>query len=73
MKCEACKGNFLTSKWRAINLDAMTKTTVNSQSNRSGKAISYYSLGGHRNNQYNIVYACPRCGTLRIKTPIDRK
>lgn len=72
MKCSACGQSFPLSRWRAVNLDAMTKTTVNTNSNRNGKAVSYYSLGGHKTNQYNIIYACPHCGTLRIKTPIDK-
>ena len=73
MKCSACDRSFPISSWRAVNLGAMTKTTLNTNTNRNGKAVSYYALGSVRKeNQYNIIYACPHCGTLRIKTPIDK-
>lgn len=74
MKCNACGKSTPITSWRSLNLGAMTKTSVNSASNRNGKAITYYSFGdsNRRQNQYNIIYACPRCGTLRVKTPIDK-
>lgn len=72
MKCSACGNSYPLTSWRSINLGAMTKTTVNSTQNRNGKAVSYYALGNGKKNQYNIIYACPHCGTLRIRTPIDK-
>lgn len=69
MKCYACGKISPLTSWRAVNISADTKGTI--EKNRNPSKISYYALSGSK-SQYNILYACPKCGTLRIKTPTDR-
>lgn len=70
MKCYACGGNFPLSRWRTINIkDGKNQITKRSKT-LSSKPINYYTPAGV--SQYGNIYACPYCGTLKVKTPIDR-
>lgn len=72
MRCSACKRNYSLSAWRVVNLNPVVKTTIRNSSTalRTKNPITYYSTPGKQ--QYSQMYACPYCGTVRIKTPIDR-
>lgn len=63
MKCYVCNINIPINKWRVININ-------NDKRNNSLSKIIYHTRPGV--NQYTILYACPKCGTVRIKTPLDK-
>lgn len=64
MKCQACEKNFPISRWRTINLEPTSKRPL------ASTPVNYYTRPGV--SQYGNIFACPYCGTLKIKTPIDR-
>jgi len=64
MKCQACEKNFPISRWRTINLEPTPKRPL------SKTPVNYYTTPGVQ--QYGNIYACPYCGTLKVKTPLDR-
>ena len=73
MKCAACNNDYPLSKWRTLNFN-ISGNNVNSQITRTNRTlaknpINYYTPRGR--SQYSNVYACPNCGTLRVKTPTD--
>ena len=64
MKCYVCNNNIPINKWRVINL------STDKKSNTTVSRIIYHNRPGV--NQYTVLYACPRCGTIKIKTPLDK-
>lgn len=70
MKCYACNFSSSIRRWRTINLSGNTRTTVLPRKGINSKPIQYYTPSS--GNQYSNIYACPRCGTLKVKTPTDR-
>ena len=70
MKCRACEKNFSLNAWRVINLNPQVKTTLKPSALKPKNPITYYTVPGKK--QYEQIYACPYCGTLRIRTPIDK-
>ncbi len=65
MKCHACNFIGVLSKWRVINLNQNETST-----NQKEKVVKYYPQPGQ--NRFSNIYACPKCGTLRIQTPTDK-
>ena len=67
MKCAACGTINPLNKWRVVNI---TPSTGRVSDRAKPGAVSYYPSPGRQ--MYTNLYACPRCGTVRIRTPLDR-
>ena len=74
MKCYACGKNTTLSQWRTVNLEPVKKTTIKSSGTSVGLSrthpINYYTVPG--SSRFSNIYACPHCGTLRVRTPTDK-
>lgn len=62
MKCPVCGYDKPISQWMNVNSEP-EKNTVTPR-------IKYYTLPGQ--SQYNNLYACPKCGVVRIRKVGDR-
>ena len=72
MKCYACGKIYPLSQWRVINLEQMMKSTIRPKTNGVVKQrpTTYYTVPG--SDRFANIYACPHCGTVRVKTPTDK-
>lgn len=62
MKCPVCGYDRPINYWITLK-DVSSKSVV-------APRINYYTLPGQ--NQYDSVYACPKCGVLKIRKAGDR-
>lgn len=62
MKCPVCGFDKPVSSWMALK-DEPSKQVV-------APRINYYKLPSQ--DQYNVLYACPKCGVVRVRKFGDR-
>lgn len=66
MRCFACGYEGTLNSWRVLNLSTDNKR----QSLLKNQPANYNGLPGK--SMYNNIYACPYCGTLKVKLPTER-
>lgn len=72
MKCYACNKIFPLNAWRTVSIQqgVVPQTGLNAARSSRAKTTAYPTPSVQ---QFQRIYVCPYCGTLRMKGPMIKE